>query len=382
MKTLVICVDRDDDFGIKAGLNSPFVGRAENLNAALALGLKDPEDSDTNTLLAAIGLYDEMVKKGMDVEIATICGDIKVGYESDLALTTQLETVLEMVKPDRAVLVSDGAEDEYIYPMISSRVKVDSVRKVYVKQAPTVEGTYYILIRMLNDDKFRKRILVPLGLALVVFGAFALLDPLYQLMSDMSEVSFTNMGLAMIWLVVGTYLLSFAYKAGDRIKRLSVDVGKAVRSGSALIPFAILAALLFLLGILYGIDAATESAEFDLTQQILLFAGGTLWMWVFAFFTYQIGLFTNNLLSRGKIAYPTLVASVTIFAIGFIIQGALDAAQIFFGFGSYDQVVVFLEVVTGFLLAVFGGLLNASFQPQSGDKDDSEEAKEAAESSE
>ena len=382
MKTLVICVDRDDDFGIKAGLNSPFVGRAENLNAALALGLKDPEDSDTNTLLAAIGLYDEMVKKGMDVEIATICGDIKVGYESDLALTTQLETVLEMVKPDRAVLVSDGAEDEYIYPMISSRVKVDSVRKVYVKQAPTVEGTYYILIRMLNDDKFRKRILVPLGLALVVFGAFALLDPLYQLMSDMSEVSFTNMGLAMIWLVVGTYLLSFAYKAGDRIKRLSVDVGKAVRSGSALIPFAILAALLFLLGILYGIDAATESAEFDLTQQILLFAGGTLWMWVFAFFTYQIGLFTNNLLSRGKIAYSTLVASVTIFAIGFIIQGALDAAQIFFGFGSYDQVVVFLEVVTGFLLAVFGGLLNASFQPQSGDKDDSEEAKEAAESSE
>lgn len=382
MKTLVICVDRDDDFGIKAGLNSPFVGRAENLNAVLALGLKDPEDSDTNTLLAAIGLYDEMVKKGMDVEIATICGDIKVGYESDLALTTQLETVLEMVKPDRAVLVSDGAEDEYIYPMISSRVKVDSVRKVYVKQAPTVEGTYYILIRMLNDDKFRKRILVPLGLALVVFGAFALLDPLYQLMSDMSEVSFTNMGLAMIWLVVGTYLLSFAYKAGDRIKRLSVDVGKAVRSGSALIPFAILAALLFLLGILYGIDAATESAEFDLTQQILLFAGGTLWMWVFAFFTYQIGLFTNNLLSRGKIAYSTLVASVTIFAIGFIIQGALDAAQIFFGFGSYDQVVVFLEVVTGFLLAVFGGLLNASFQPQSGDKDDSEEAKEAAESSE
>lgn len=363
MRTLVICVDRDDDFGTKAGLNSPFIGREENLNAAVALGLKDPEDSDTNTLMAAIGRYDEMVKRGMDVEIATICGDVKVGYESDLALTTQLEYVLAKVKPDRAVLVSDGAEDEYIYPIISSRVKIDSVRKVYVKQAPTVESTYYVLVRMLNDDKFRKRILVPLGLALVVFGSFALLDPLYQLMNAISDVSFTNMGLAMIWLVVGAYLLAFAYKAGDRLKHISLEVGKAVRSGSALIPFAILAVLLLLLGILYGFDAATKSPEFDLTQQILLFAGGTLWLWVFAFFTYQIGLLTNTMLSRGKLAYSTLVASVTVFAIGFIIQGALDAAQIFFGFGNFDQVVVFLEVLTGFLLAVFGGLLNSSFQP-------------------
>ena len=377
MRTLVICVDRDDDFGVKAGLNSPFIGREENLNAAMALGLKDPEDSDTNTLMAAIGLYDEMVKNGMDVEIATICGDAKVGYESDLALTTQLEFVLEKANADRAVLVSDGAEDEYIYPSISSRIKVDSVRKVYVRQAPTVESTYYILVKMINDDKFRKRILVPIGLALVVFGAFALLDPLYQLMKDATDVSFTNMGLSMIWLVVGTYLLAFAYKAGDRVKQLSVDVGRAIRSGSTLIPFAILSVLLFLLGILYGFDAATESPDFDLAQQLLLFIGGTLWLWVFAFFIYQVGLLVSNMLTKGKIAYSTLVASVTVFAIGFIMQGALDAAHIFFGFNSYDQVVVFLEVLTGFLLAVFGGLLNASFQPADEEESDSEPLEKA-----
>ncbi|HHT74842.1 MAG TPA: DUF373 family protein [Methanomassiliicoccaceae archaeon] len=377
MRTLVICVDRDDDFGVKAGLNSPFIGREENLNAAMALGLKDPEDSDTNTLMAAIGLYDEMVKNGMDVEIATICGDAKVGYESDLALTTQLEFVLEKANADRAVLVSDGAEDEYIYPIISSRIKVDSVRKVYVRQAPTVESTYYILVKMINDDKFRKRILVPIGLALVVFGAFALLDPLYQLMKDATDVSFTNMGLSMIWLVVGTYLLAFAYKAGDRVKQLSVDVGRAIRSGSTLIPFAILSVLLFLLGILYGFDAATESPDFDLAQQLLLFIGGTLWLWVFAFFIYQVGLLVSNMLTKGKIAYSTLVASVTVFAIGFIMQGALDAAHIFFGFNSYDQVVVFLEVLTGFLLAVFGGLLNASFQPADEEESDSEPLEKA-----
>ena len=32
MKILVLSVDRDDDFGSKAGLNSPFVGRQENID--------------------------------------------------------------------------------------------------------------------------------------------------------------------------------------------------------------------------------------------------------------------------------------------------------------------------------------------------------------
>ena len=42
MKILVLSVDRDDDFGVKAGMNSPFIGRQENLDAAIALGMKDP----------------------------------------------------------------------------------------------------------------------------------------------------------------------------------------------------------------------------------------------------------------------------------------------------------------------------------------------------
>ena len=381
MKTLVLCVDRDDDFGVKAGLNSPFVGREENLKAAIGLGLKDAEDSDTNTLLAAISLYDEMIKKGMDVEIATLCGDIHVGYESDLVLSTQLETVLGLVKPDRVVLVSDGAEDEYIYPVVSSRVKVDSVRKVFVKQAPTVEGTYYILIKMLNDEKIRKRIVVPIGLALLVFGIFALLDPLIQLFQGSAEVSFTNMGLAMIWAVVGFYLIMFAYKAGDRAREWWRETRTAVQQGSTMIPFAVLSVMIFLLGILYGLDAAFADPETELLEMVVLFAGGFMWMCVFAYFTFEVGLFINDYLSKGVLQYSYLVASVTIFALGFILQGALDATQVFFGFREYDQAVIFLEIIAGFLLAVFGALLNTSLRGMNGNKNGSE-AGEKVESAE
>ena len=46
-KLLVICVDRDDDIGKKAGITSPVVGRNACLEAAQRLALEDPEDDDS-----------------------------------------------------------------------------------------------------------------------------------------------------------------------------------------------------------------------------------------------------------------------------------------------------------------------------------------------
>ncbi|MCJ7614473.1 DUF373 family protein, partial [Candidatus Bathyarchaeota archaeon] len=44
-RILVLCVDRDDDLGMKAGINTPVLGRKENVNAAASLALRDPEEA-------------------------------------------------------------------------------------------------------------------------------------------------------------------------------------------------------------------------------------------------------------------------------------------------------------------------------------------------
>src|SRR2546428_6917758 len=158
MKTLVLCVDRDDDVGTKTSSKGPLIGRDENLVAATRLGLADPEDSDVNTILTAISVYDERVKLGEDTEVATITGDVRVGPISDRILTQQLERVLEEVKPDRAFLVSDGAEDEYIFPVISSRIRVDHVRRRLVRPGPPVASTDYMIIRAIRNPKIRRTV--------------------------------------------------------------------------------------------------------------------------------------------------------------------------------------------------------------------------------
>ncbi len=125
MKKLILCVDRDDDIGDKTGLETPLIGRDANLNAAVELGLSDPEDSDTNSIFAAISTYDKLKKEGEDVYIATVCGSSNVGYRSDQIISKELDIVLKELEPDTVIMVTDGAEDEYISPIISSKILSD-----------------------------------------------------------------------------------------------------------------------------------------------------------------------------------------------------------------------------------------------------------------
>ena len=49
-KLLVICVDRDNDVGEKAGISTPVIGRDACIEAAQRLALEDPEDADSNSI--------------------------------------------------------------------------------------------------------------------------------------------------------------------------------------------------------------------------------------------------------------------------------------------------------------------------------------------
>ena len=77
-KTLVLNIDRDDDFGRKAQVASPIIGVENNKDAANKLGYVNAEDSDLNAVFYAISIYETLKKEGKDVEIATLCGDINV----------------------------------------------------------------------------------------------------------------------------------------------------------------------------------------------------------------------------------------------------------------------------------------------------------------
>jgi putative membrane protein len=73
-KIFVVCVDRDNDLGRKTKIIGPVIGREKNLAAAEKLILNDPEESDANTMFAALKKLEEARKEFKNLEVVTITG--------------------------------------------------------------------------------------------------------------------------------------------------------------------------------------------------------------------------------------------------------------------------------------------------------------------
>ena len=172
---MVVCVDRDNDLGRKANISGPIIGRKNNLNAAAKLGIADPGESDVNCIFGAIRKFDEVKKFYSEVEIVTLTGVGKQDFESDKEINEQLDKVLENFLVDAFVLVTDGAEDDQVIPILQSRAPIMSKETIIVKQASEVESTYYTIKEALKDPYLARIVFGVPGVILIsyyLFGGF------------------------------------------------------------------------------------------------------------------------------------------------------------------------------------------------------------------
>ena len=182
-RILVLCVDRDDDLGMKAGINTPILGRKENINAAASLALRDPEEPDANAMFEAVRIYDHLKKmtkeQEEEYEVATIAGSDLGGVGADRQLVAELTEVLSGFPATDVILVTDGYTDEAVLPLIESRVPVTSVRRIVMKHSKSIEETAALFARYLKilvENPRYSRILLGLpGILLIVLGIFAVL---------------------------------------------------------------------------------------------------------------------------------------------------------------------------------------------------------------
>jgi len=184
-KTLILCVDRDDDIGRKTGVETPILGRDANIEAATRLALADPEEADANAMFAAVGLYDRLSAEGGDAyQLATIAGSPVGGLEADRNLIRELELVLKHFPSGEVILVTDGFADEFIVPIIQSRLHITSIHRVIVKHSERIEESWAIFLRymktVLNDPYYSRFSLGVPGILLVVLGLLIVFDQLHN----------------------------------------------------------------------------------------------------------------------------------------------------------------------------------------------------------
>ena len=173
-KLLVICVDRDNDVGEKAGISTPVIGRDACIEAAQRLALEDPEDADSNSIFSAIKTYEDLISKGYQVEVVTIAGVKDKGVQADEKILLETKQVLEKFEANGAVIVSDGEDDESVIPVIQNVLPVVSVQRVVMKVSRSVEYSYAVFGKYLKmiayDSKYSKFFLGVPGILLLIGG--------------------------------------------------------------------------------------------------------------------------------------------------------------------------------------------------------------------
>ena len=173
-RLLVICVDRDDDVGEKAGVVTPVVGRNACIEAAQKLALEDPEDADANSIFYAIKTYEDLARKGYQVEVIVVAGVVDRGVQADEKIVREVKSVLEKFSANGAVIVSDGEDDESVIPIIQNVIPIVSVQRVVMKVSRSVEYSYAVFGKYLKmiayDSKYSKFFLGVPGILLLIGG--------------------------------------------------------------------------------------------------------------------------------------------------------------------------------------------------------------------
>ena len=173
-KLLVICVDRDNDIGEKAGIITPVIGRDACIDAAQRLALEDPEDADSNSMFSAIKTYEDLISKGYQVEVVIVAGTKERGVQADEKILIEIKKILEVFSANGAVIVSDGEDDESVIPVIQNVLPVVSVQRIVMKVSRSVEYSYAVFGKYLKmlayDSKYSKFFLGVPGILLLIGG--------------------------------------------------------------------------------------------------------------------------------------------------------------------------------------------------------------------
>ena len=313
MGLLIIAIDRDNDLGRKTGIRSPVIGREANVKAALELGLADPEESDTNTMLEAIRTYDQLIDDGENVEVVTICGDIRVGTKSDMKIANTLDQVITQTKSTRAILVSDGSDDLQLEPIIRSRLRIDSTRMVVVQQSRPIEDTLYTIVHKMEDPKIQRQFILPIALIVFVWGLAGILG--------LSEIAS-----GLIWVILSGYLLVKVAGWEDEFRTFYNELLTTSERVSVYSYVWLIAILLFIVGVAQGIEQMDLSKELGVAAMVLAFLGldGILPYLLSAIICIEVSRTIDTYVREGIFNINIIRFIFTVVSLGVITAGIID----------------------------------------------------------
>ncbi|QLD86662.1 DUF373 family protein [Natronomonas halophila] len=342
MSTLVVCVDREGGLGP----DGPIVGWEAIQALVTDVGVNDPEDSRVNCLLETLRVARDLRDGGEEAVVAVVSGGGD-GVNSDRTVARQTDQLVADYDPESAIVVTDSASDERLIPIIESRVQVDAVDRVVVRQSHDIQSTYYLLKQFLADEELRGTVLVPIGAALLAF-------PVLLLLADSVAVA-----LSAIAAVIGTFLLYKGLGIDDFVSTLPRRVQDAFYSGQMSLVTYVVGAGLALVGVFAGGISATSMGSTSELLVGLRFVFDSVPWFAAAALAAATGRLIDELLAEEGVSSALMNLPFGVIAVGLVVRGFtgyfLERSDVIeaFSMPPINAGPVFVE---GFTLSIWGRL--------------------------
>ena len=308
MSTLVVCIDRGETVADIAG-ELPVVGERAVRSLVTDVGLADPESSRVNCLLEGLRLAGELRDSGAEPVVAVVSGaDDSVDADRDLA--RQIERLLADRSIESAVVVTDSTAEERVVHVVESRVRVDAVSRVVVRQARDLESTYYLLKQFLANEELRQTVLVPIGVALLAI-------PVLVVFAQSLRAA-----IAAIAGLTGLFVLYKGLGVGDGLAALTGGVRDGLYTGRLSVVTGVIAGGFALVGLVVGVISASPlAAEASALVTVMAFLFDSVPWLTTAGLTASIGRAIDEWLHSGRVGSATLNLPFVLAAVGLVVRG-------------------------------------------------------------
>jgi putative membrane protein len=306
--TLVLCVDRANDVGRASGLRTPVAGWEAVQSLVVDVGLADPEDTSVNCLLEALRVSRDLRDDREEAVVAVVSGAGETAVGADRSVAAQLDELIAEYDPDSAIVVTDSAEDERVVPVVESRMVVDSVDRVVVRQARDIESTYYLLKQFLADEELRSTVLVPLGVGLL---ALPLLLTQFR----------PALATAFLASLLGAALLYKGLAVDELLADVPARLRAALYSGQVSVVTYVAAAGLAAVGVFLGAISVDPGGRETLLIQATEFTFYSVPWLGLAALTASAGRLLDELMGAGGVRTPFLNLPFGIVAVGIVVRG-------------------------------------------------------------
>ncbi|MFC7235648.1 DUF373 family protein [Halosegnis marinus] len=303
MTTLVVCVDRDGGLA-----DEPVVGWEAVRALVTDVGIDDPGDSRVNSMLEALKVARDLRDENEPAEVAVVSG-AGDAVRADRAVARGLDDIVERLNPDSAVVVVASAEAERLVPIVESRLRVDAVDRVVVRQSHDIESTYYLLKQFLADEELRSTVLVPLGATMLAF-------PVLLLLADSVALA-----VAAVVAALGVFLLYKGLGVDDVVAEIPGTVREAFYSGQVSLVTYVVGAGLALVGAFVGAVAANAASDAGVFLSAMRFVFEAVPWLTTAALAASTGRLADELLADEGVRSALLNLPFGVAAVGLVVRG-------------------------------------------------------------